>query len=707
MLKSLTLKSVYDSSEHHLVRELFLPLLKQSRSYRRGVGYFTSGWLQEAAKGMIEFADKGGRASVVTSPHLEQRDWEALKEAQEAKDDGVVYEVIRGKVRDLETTLREDVATALAWLVADGVLTFKFAIPKNRSGDFHDKFAIFEDAAGDRVAIHGSYNDSTHGLLNGESFSVFRSWEGQQSDYVSEHDRRFERLWSGTNDFFTVYDTTDAIREDIVMLRKDRPRPYRQPESVERRGISVPSEIHLYPFQREAVDNWVEAGGRGMFEMATGTGKTFTALTAAAELSNRLGKLTTVVSAPFNHLVDQWRDEAVRFGFTPILCRESSAKWVNTVRSRIQDYNIGTRKNLFLITTHATGSMPKFLSSVRALRGDTLYVADEVHYLGSPTFRRSLLDTHKYRIGLSATPDRWFDEEGSTVLRNYFGTVVGSMPLERAIGDFLTPYRYVPHTVPLTRAEEERFATLSAEIRSLSARLNDAGSTARSHSDREALKILLRRRADLVARAENKFPTLERVLRQKLASDGADSIGHTLVYCAPGEARVATSLLARLGLRAHEFVHTVPIDARTKILGQFEEGSLQVLVAIKCLDEGVDIPATREAFFLASTSNPREFVQRRGRILRKHPGKERAVVHDMVVVPPSRPFTLQEDAETERILMRKEMPRFAEFSSAAENEFEARERLFPLLLELDLAHLLDLKPWEAYHQYRRREEHGA
>ncbi len=707
MLKTLTLKSVYDSSEHHLVRELFLPLLQQSRSYRRGVGYFTSGWLQEAAKGMLEFAENGGSAHVVTSPHLEQRDWEALREAQEAKNDGAVYEVIRAKVYDLETALREDVASALAWLVADGVLNFKFAIPKNRTGDFHDKFAIFEDAAGDRVAIHGSYNDSIHGLLNGESFSVFRSWEDQQSDYVNEHARRFERLWLGTNDFFSIYDTTDAIREDIVRLRKGRPRPYKQPASVERRGIRVPPEISLYPFQREAVDKWVEAGGKGMFEMATGTGKTFTALAAAAELSNRLGKLAVVVSAPFNHLVDQWRDEAVRFGFTPILCREGSAKWVNSVRSRIQDYNVGARKKLFLITTHSTGSMPKFLSSMRTLRGDTLFVADEVHYLGSPKFRRSLLDTHKYRIGLSATPDRWFDEEGSILLRDYFGTTVGSMPLERAIGDFLTPYRYVPHTVPLTGGEEERFGTLSTEIRSLSARLEVAGSTVRSHRDREALKILLRRRADLVARAENKFPTLERVLRRKLASDGEDSIKHTLVYCAPGETPVATSLLAKLGLRAREFVHTVPNDARTKILRQFEDGSLQVLVAIKCLDEGVDIPATREAYFLASTSNPREFVQRRGRILRKHPGKERAIVHDMVVVPPERVHTMQEDTETERILMRKEMPRFAEFSAAAENEFEARERLFPLLLELNLAHLLDLKPWEVYHQYKRREEHGA
>jgi superfamily II DNA or RNA helicase len=707
MLKSLTLKSVYDSSEHHLVRDLFLPLLKESKSYRRGVGYFTSGWLQEAAAGLAEFAENGGKAYFVTSPHLEQRDWDALKMAEQAKADNAVYAVIRSKVRELETTLREDVATALAWLVADGVLTFKFALPKNRVGDFHDKFGVFEDANGDRVAIHGSYNDSVHGLLNGESFSVFRSWVPEQNDYVSEHARRFERLWSGTNDFFRVYDTTDAIRNEIVNLRKGRSRPYKLAGPPEARSIRTPPEINLYSFQREAIDEWFAAGGRGLFEMATGTGKTFTALAAAAELSNRVGSLAVVVSAPFNHLVDQWRAEAMRFGFTPLLCRESSAKWVNTVRSRIQDFSAGTRKNLFLITTHKTGSEDKFTSSMRALRGETLYIADEVHYLGSPQFRRALMDIYKYRIGLSATPDRWFDEEGSSLIRSYFGSVVASMPLEQAIGPFLTPYRYVPHPVPLTASEEEMFADLSAEIGTLSARIRGAPATSRTSREQKTLELLLRQRADLIARAENKFPTLDQILREKIASEGVDSIHHTIVYCAPGETVTATRLLANLGLKAHEFVHTVPSDARLKILGQFEEADLQVLVAIKCLDEGVDIPATREAFFLASTSNPREFVQRRGRILRKHPGKEQAILHDMVVVPPTRQLVLEEDAETDRALMRRELPRFAEFSSAAENEFEARAVLFPILLELDLIHLLDVKPWEAYHQYRRREEYGV
>jgi len=341
------------------------------------------------------------------------------------------------------------------------------------------------------------------------------------------------------------------------------------------------------------------------------------------------------------------------------------------------------------------------------LRGNTLYVADEAHYLGAAAHRAALLEGYNYRIGLSATPNRWFDDAGSAHLRNYFGPTVADMPLERAIGPFLTPYRFVPHPVPLTSDEMDAFDALSAQIRVLSAKLGrprKGSKVSGDDNDRRVLERLLRERAAVVGRAENKFPMLERIMRAKSQAEGAERIRHTIVYCAPGETAVATRLLANLGLRVHEFVHTVSTEQRVRILEQFDRAELQVLVAIKCLDEGVDIPATREAIFMASTSNPREFIQRRGRILRKHAGKDRAIVHDMVVVPPARTYSTRDDSEADKTLIRREMPRFAEFSSAVENEFEAREVLFPRLLELDLVHLFDLKPWDVYHQYQHRGE---
>lgn len=220
MLKDLNLKSVYDSSECNLITKLFIPLLSESFLYKRGVGYFTSGWLRLAAKGLDRLAENGGKVKLVTSPHLETNDWKSFVRGNKAQKDDLLYKSLRKKVSNLGDSLAQNTLTALAWLIADGILEVKFAIPNNNLGDFHDKFAIFEDYHGDKVAIHGSYNDSIKGNLNGESFSVFKSWVKGQSNYVEHHIDRFENIYSDQNDFFQIYNMPQAIRNEIVKLRK-------------------------------------------------------------------------------------------------------------------------------------------------------------------------------------------------------------------------------------------------------------------------------------------------------------------------------------------------------------------------------------------------------------------------------------------------------------------------------------------------------
>jgi superfamily II DNA or RNA helicase len=523
-----------------------------------------------------------------------------------------------------------------------------------------------------------------------------------QQEYVEQHAAKLARIWDGENDFFDVYDLTEAVKHEITQLRGDRPRPYSLPKRGTAIDIRMPMNVHLYDFQKEGIEAWFKAGRRGMFEMATGTGKTITSLAAATKLHSQVGALAVIVSAPFNHLVDQWAEEAARFGFVPLCCRDASSDWVPAVRSRVQDFNAGGRKSLFLITTHRTGSEAQFRSVVSRISGASLFIADEVHYLGSMMYRKALLESFNYRIGLSATPDRWFDQEGTDHLRAYFGATVVNMPLEKAIGRFLTPYQFVPHPVHLTVPEMDEFCDLSRKIS------KQIAMGRREESEKNTLlDKYLRDRAQLVAKAEGKLPLLQRLFQIKIRNVGFEGVKHTIVYCAPGETGTVIRMLADLGLRVHEFVYKVPNSVRVQLLRRFDAGDLQVLVAIKCLDEGVNIPATREAFFLASTSNPREFVQRRGRILRKAHGKERAVLHDLVVVPPPMEPVTKEDLEMYRVLVRKEMPRFAEFASAAENEFEAREVLFPLLLKLDLVHLFDLKPWDIYHQGNQWGDYGG
>ncbi|WP_273226837.1 DEAD/DEAH box helicase family protein [Geosporobacter ferrireducens] len=690
MLRNLELKSVYDTSKCDIIEELFCPLLANSIDYKRGVGYFTSGWLNLTAKGLAGLVENGGKAQLITSPHLEPRDWDAFVKGNEAKENEVLLKILSAEVDNLKNMLEHNTLTALAWLIADGLLEIKFAIPKNKLGDFHDKFAIFTDVNGDKVAIHGSYNDSIHGTLNGESFSVFRSWNDGQSEYVDKHEQRFQELFKNRNDFFKVYNIPLAIKEKIVKLKENTERPYKVNKQTASSKIRMPDGLALYDYQYEAIDKWFDQDCRGLFEMATGTGKTFTSLSAAVQLSNKLNdRLAIVISVPFNHLVDQWKKDVVKFGFIPLLCRGTYTQWYNQVKSRVQDYNLGTRKNLVLITTHTTASASRFKGLLEQIEGDVLFIGDEVHYLGAGNMRKALLPNYNYRIGLSATPDRWFDEEGTDVIKNYFFDTVIDYPIDKAIKErFLTKYEFLPELVRFTPAEMEEYSRLTTKIRKLMSIKDEEG--------KEKVEKYARDRANLVAKAENKLPLFKDCLVKQIKEEGLENVKHTIVYCAPGETGEAMKIVTELGLGAKEFIYTVPIDQRQKILDYFKNGDIQVLVAIKCLDEGVNIPEIRRAYFLASTTNPREFVQRRGRILRTCPGKTEARLYDFVVIPPLSGYS--GDIEHEISLLKKEMPRFAEFAGSARNEFHARNKMIPILKKYDMLHLFDKKPWDVYHE---------
>lgn len=690
MFKNLNLKTVYDSSESDLIKDLFCPLLKESVSYKRGVGYFTSGWLKLATEGLINLAINGGCAKMITSPYLEKKDWEAFKRGNEAKKDELVYLTLKKEVENLSKTMQEDTLTALAWLIADGLLEIKFAIPQNKIGDFHDKFAIFEDMEDNQVAIHGSYNDSIHGTLNGESFSIFRSWIDGQKEYVEKHKERFEKIYNGKNEFFKMYDLPEAIKNSIIKFKENGSRPYSLTENTSKSNVKVPEEINLYDYQETAIDNWFK-NGKGIFEMATGTGKTITSLALAVKLHQELKEeLAIVISVPFNHLVDQWKEDVLKFGFIPVICRGSYTNWYNKLKSRVQDFNLRARKSLVVITTHSTSSGNKFTSLVDRVEGNILFIGDEVHYLGAQNLRRALRSKYNFRVGLSATPKRWFDEEGSTYLNNYFVERAIEYPLEKAISKgFLTPYRFIPQPVELTECEMQEYSRLTILISKRMAIKKN-----RKEDEDERLETLLRQRANIINSAENKLIILENNLKLQIKEEGLRELRHTILYCPPGETNTYLQIVSRLGLRGREFIHTIPIKQRMKILKQFENGDIQVIVAIKCLDEGVNIPATRRAYFIASTTNPREFVQRRGRILRTCEGKTEAILVDYIVVPPSGILSINH--EHEKSLLRKELPRFAEFAYSSQNEFTARDIIYPIVKKYDLLHLFDKKPWDLY-----------
>lgn len=692
--RQLNLKAVYDSEDSDLVSDLIVPLLSCSTEYCRGVGYFSSGWLRLAARGLSQLAIHGGRARLIMSPILEERDWDAMQLGERAKEDDTLRRLLTRNLAELEQSLERDTLNTFAWMVADNLLDIRFAVPRriNDAGQYHDKVAFFNDCDGNTVAIHGSFNDSVQGTLNGEAFSVFCSWEGGHQAYVDRHVSRLNRLWRDESTQFRAFPIPEAVRRQIIALRTGRC-PYgskqQEPEVSLGPRISIPVKLHDY--QEQAIAAWLNAGCRGIFEMATGTGKTFTALAAAVQRFHEKGQLALVILVPYLHLVAQWNTHCRRFGFRPIACHSAAGAWQAALRSGITDFRHGTH-DLTVIAVHNTAAGEAFRRLISALPSDnTLLVGDEAHALGSQNMQTALLPTAGMRLGLTATPRRWYDDAGTQALLEYFGGVCYSLSLEDAISrGFLVPYTYHPILVTLTDAEEQSVLELTNRVAVLLSVTSE-----RVPVDEEQLERLLRERARVLANAEAKDgATLDAILQhvQHCHTSGIEP-KDILVYCAPGRHRTILQQVASLGLRCHDFVHDVSANDRQTILEDFSSGRLQALIAIRCLDEGVDVPSTRSAFFMASTTNPRQFIQRRGRILRKFPGKEAAQVWDCVVVPS--PISSPEVAA---FLLRREMPRFVEFAGGATNKYRARELIRPFLDKYGMLHLFDMKPWDLYHE---------
>ena len=536
---------------------------------------------------------------------------------------------------------------------------------------YHEKIGVFLDKEENAVAFTGSPNETVGGLAsNFESLEVYVSWDDPH-DRVTRKKADFMRLWSNLTPQLTVLEFPEAAKRQLLRLRPSQP-PTSEPSRhfVPRTSRlpntpDTPPDIQLRPYQIDACEAWFQAKGRGVLAMATGSGKTITSLAATVRLLKEQERLFAVVACPFQHLVDQWFDIAEDFGFRPIRAYQSRNSWEAYLNSRILDYNLGNRSFVMLITTHATLSSDVMQASLARVTEPALLVADEMHHLGAEHSRLVLPPNFAYRMGLSATPDRWFDEEGTQSLRDYFGDTVFEFTLADAIAQgFLTEYYYYPHLVDLTADEIERYEELTRRL----ARLYNASPESKNSELREAL---LRQRADILNKAQNKLEKLDELLR------GNRDLHHALFYCAPGQIDEVVPILGNnFGLRVSRFTAEESTEERGRLLEDFADRRLQGLVAMRCLDEGVDVPSTQVAYILASTSNPREFIQRRGRILRKSPGKGHAVIHDLVALPSldsSETGSSDSSFAMERGILRRELSRFREFADSSVNGFQATE----------------------------------
>lgn len=421
--------------------------------------------------------------------------------------------------------------------------------------------------------------------------------------------------------------------------------------------------------------------------MATGTGKTFTSLYAAQEYYKYKGRIFLIIIVPYIHLISQWMEECRKFGITNILnCSGNKNNWMYRLSNKVRDFNLGINEAEYIITSYSTAVSFEFTKEISSIKKNSFLIADECHYFGIKSIDHKKYINIDARMGLSATPDRWWDELGTNKIRNYFKSTVYSYDLEKAIKNrHLVEYKYYPIVVDLSADEVDKYEYLT---RKLSILINS------DDPDEDEILAVNIARSKIIGNAEEK----KLLLYNMLINKGISTISHTIVYCGQGQITEITKNLAKLGLRVHRFDHTLNNRERKDILKSFAEGNIQILVAIKCLDEGVDIPSTKEAYFLTSTSNPREFIQRRGRLLRKSPGKNLATLYDFIVMPQN----TQRDTFTS--IAEKEFPRFAEFSRNAINSISCRTKVSSILSKYNLEYLMDKLPWEVYLENKERWE---
>jgi superfamily II DNA or RNA helicase len=689
-LRSLPLLDGYDSSipDQNIATEFLVPVLERAQSYDRLSGYFNSGMIAAAARGVASFAVRGNKLRVVASPQLSGEDISALSsglsDSERAKR--IQKALSRGleNLDEISDQFERDHVAAFAWMLESNQLEVRIAIPSaraHRAPLFHTKVGFVTDQLGDSLSFSGSINETSAGwTVNVEEFKVFKSWTSEQDMNRCYGDRdRFNRFWNSVgSDDVQIVPLPEALQKQLVKLA---PREWSTLRLSKKRYEKQANETanrfnRLRDYQSDAVQAWESGGRRGMIVMATGTGKTKTAAAAIERARNAETRLITIITAPFQHIAQQWAKELA--DMDPITSWGSS-RWRQRVGQAIADIAIGYRKNLVVIMVQQSGALEQtseLWTHAAAAGIKTLLVADEAHGLGAKEMRRNLDPSFDWRLGLTATPDRYFDDEGRTILFDYFGGESYNFSIERALSWIdpktgntpLCQYRYYPYFFELQGDELEQYAKLTRMAISQGARADSLG------DGNDQVARLFMKRANIVKTAAGKLPKF----RQALIEHGP--ITQALVYCHDkDQLAAATQIINDLGFQPRQFTGaegTTPeerfggVSEREWVLNDLATGDVDCLVSMKCLDEGVDVPSARIGFLLASSGNPKEFIQRRGRILRPAPGKAAAVVVDFICVPPIDEFGDGELRDLEKAIFSREIDRMIMIAGSAINSLD-------------------------------------
>ncbi|MGI6359477.1 MAG: DEAD/DEAH box helicase family protein [Acholeplasmatales bacterium] len=684
--KDLDIQPFYRSNNSNIGMDFFNLLIKNSKIYRRAVGFFSSSSMVDVAEGLYEIARKKGKIELIVSPKLSEKDIDAINEGYRNRNEVIVERMLED-FYEVKTESERQKLSLLTKLISIGVLDIKVAIlvENDKVGIYHEKIGYFEDFAGNKVAFNGSSNDSiTAYRFNFESITVFKDWEEKSRvNYIVD---AFDKLWDNRTNMISTIDFPKAVKEKLFEYNDDINLETGLILRTKEKEIPTVNEKKLRDYQKRAIKNWFEAGFRGIFDMATGTGKTITALGATVKLLQyRKNRLATIVVVPYIHLAEQWAETAEKFFNIDFIVGHSSSKYHSRLKSNILDYVAKRIDYFFFVTTNASFKSKRVQEILSQLNDEVLFIADEAHNLGTQMILGLLSPKYRYRLALSATFERFGDEEGTEGLINYFGEKCIEYPLKKAIREgMLTRYEYYPHLVILNDEEREKYEELTAKI-AASMSKNKNGEISYTNFGK---KIILER-ARLIAGAQGKLNVLfEEIKKYKKEYN-------ILVYCGTSKVNdedddeirqidyVTTVLGNKMDFKVQQYTSRENITERRKIKERFERGDdLQILAAIKCLDEGVDIPSIKTAFILASSTNPREYIQRRGRVLRLHKNKSYSVIHDFIVIPyPVGSRLSEEKIGVFKNLLKNEITRLEEFGKDAENSALAYDTRMKLLNE--------------------------
>ncbi len=621
--KDLDIKHSYISCGDENISSAFLnPALKCTKIYKRSVGFFSSSVFQPIFDGIISLYRNHGKIKLIASPQLSVEDIEAINLGYENREKIITDSVSKDFIATIEK-LDDTYLQVLATLISENIMDIKIAIT-NTMGMYHDKLGILEDFNGNTIAFYGSPNSSLNGYVNNyEKIRLSVSWKADELEAINDEQHEFDSLWDGNNPHVKIYDYKKCAEENILKVVHERKASS---------GNQSSDPVTLRDYQLEAISKWVENGYKGFYVMATGTGKTWTAIYSAVELLKQHSAMI-VICAPYKHLIKQWAEdvEKVFSESSPILVSSENPNWEKEITDKIIGNRYGAKKQIIIISTIASFKMDRFKTTLMKSNEDKLLIVDEAHRFTLLT--EEIKMKFKYMLGLSATPYSGSSAAKGKELMKFFGGQVFNLPIEEALDKgFLVPYNYYPIFVNASEEEENRFQAYTQKIITC---FNKAGRLINP----DLLIKSVRGRLRVISMSSEKIRRMEEIICRVPDND------HFVVYCGDGrlfdndsgeELRHIQSvkrMLTKLEYKSSQFTATENMTERMELVDLFNKGVISALAAIRCLDEGINIPSIKSALILSSNDDYREFVQRRGRILRKYPGKEYANIYDVIVLP--------------------------------------------------------------------------